>query len=136
MLHAELVVARTGVDFVLAFLVSPADIHAASALPALNKSGEYAVVSPCVGTLTALDLARDKLERLAVDDRLVHILDSDPVLGLFRSYPADLELVLRLLRRYRSDVNRIRENVLNRREVPDKPSVFGVKLLELGINIP
>ena len=40
------------------------------------------------------------------------------------------------MRRYRSDVNRIRENVLNRREVPDKASVFGVKLLEFGIDLP
>ena len=136
MLHAELVVARTGVDFILALLIGSADIHAAATLPALHKSREYAVVAPRVGTLTAFDLARDKLERLTVDDRLVHILDGDPVLRLFRSNPADLELVLRLLRRYRSDVNRIRENVLNCREIPDKPSVFGINLFEFGINIP
>ena len=123
------------ISFILALLIGSADIHAAAALTALNKSGEYAVVSPCVGTLTALHLARDKLERLTVDDRLVHILDDDPVLRLFRANPADLEFVLRLLRRYRSDVNRIRENVLNRREVPDKPSVFGIKLFELRVDI-
>lgn len=65
----------------------------------------------------------------------MHVLDGDPVLRLFRSYPADLEFVLRLLRRYRSDVNRIRENVLNRREVPDEPSVFGIELFELRVDI-
>ena len=40
------------------------------------------------------------------------------------------------MRRYRSDINRICENVLNRREVPDKASVFGIKLLEFGIDLP
>ena len=65
----------------------------------------------------------------------MHILDGDPVLRLFRSNPSDLEFVLRLLRRYRSDVNRIRENVLNRREVPDEPSVFGIELFELRVDI-
>ena len=46
MLHAELVVARTGVDFILAFLVRTSDIHAAAALTAFDQSREYAVVSP------------------------------------------------------------------------------------------
>ena len=97
MLHPELVVARTGVDSILAFLVRTSDIHAAAALSAFDQSREYAVVSPCVGSFPAFDLARDKLECFTVNDRLVHVLDGDPVLRLFRSYPADLEFVLGFL---------------------------------------
>lgn len=97
MLHPELVVARTGVDSTLPFWFARRIFMLLPHCPHLSSPREYAVVSPCVGTLTAFHLARDKLERLAVDNRLVHILDGYPVLRLFRSYPADLEFVLGFL---------------------------------------
>jgi hypothetical protein len=56
MRHAILIVARTGINSLIALLVSPADIHGVSALTAFHNPSENAEIAESVRAFAVLDL--------------------------------------------------------------------------------
>src|SRR5699024_9712788 len=105
------------------------------ALAAFQQPGKQAHFPVLSGALAGPQLLLHNLEAASVNDGLVLPFDHNPILRFLFPDGADFEAILLLLGSNRASINGVGQDVLNNREVPDIPPLFGVLLLPFGKGI-